>query len=151
LFGPTLSWSDLIVMAGDVAVQLATGFHVHFCGGRTDAEQDAGASDFLRPRVTGAFTDSLEQLKDAARVMGLSQREFAALNGLGYVLGGPHDTCHGLFCRRDGHMDGQNQLDNQFFVTLLVESWEEFTDPATGRQLYRAVGSDRSPLPLDSF
>ena len=43
-FGPALSWSDLIVLAGTVALQAAfppsSSILLSFCGGRTDAEAD---------------------------------------------------------------------------------------------------------------
>ena len=53
-------------------------------------------------RITGNFSsDSLVRLKDYISVMGLSQREFAALLGAGHVLGDGHD-CAGLYCRYRG-------------------------------------------------
>jgi hypothetical protein len=142
-FGSSLSWSDLIVLAGATALEAASGVQVPFCGGRTDAESDAGASDLLEPRITGAFTDSLEQLKESARLMGLSQRQLALLNAAGYALGDPGAGCTGLFCRRDLHQDGGPGLNNRFFLTLLNETWEEHLDAGSGRQVYRAIGSDR--------
>ena len=42
-FGQALSWSDLIVLAGTVALQAAfppSSSRLSFCGGRTDAEED---------------------------------------------------------------------------------------------------------------
>ena len=51
------------------------------------------------PRITGNFSsDSLVRLKDYINVMGLNQRQFAALLGGGHVIGDDQD-CAGLYCR----------------------------------------------------
>jgi hypothetical protein len=107
------------------------------------------ASDLLQPKITGAFTDSLEQLKEAARLKGLTQREFALLNAVGYVLGDPAVGCTGLFCSRDVAMESEPGLNNRFFITLLTETWVEHSDPGTGWKGYKAQGSGRRMLATD--
>ena len=50
-FGATLSWADLIILAGNTALELAGNISLPFCTvGRVDAE-DGGGWQFLYPRV----------------------------------------------------------------------------------------------------
>ena len=50
-FGPELSWSDLIILAGTTALELAANIEIPFCTvGRADAEDGEGWK-FLKPRV----------------------------------------------------------------------------------------------------
>ena len=154
------SWADLIVLAGTVVLEHWTkspSGHFGFCGGRTDALEDGGASKYLQPRLTS--NSSQLQLEDAIELMGLTPTEFAVLNAAGYSLG---DTdCIGIFCQRQkkgknsgdsGIIKTQNLLAesemselgentgkaaNEFFVTLLEQnSWK-----SVGEGLFEAEDS----------
>ena len=153
------SWADLIVLAGTVVLEHWTkspAGHFGFCGGRTDAVEDGGASKYLQPRLTS--NSSILQLEDAIELMGLTPTEFVVLNAAGYSLG---DTdCIGIFCQRQkkgnnsgdssGIIKTQNLLAesemselgekkgkaNEFFVTLLEETWQ-----SVGDGLFEAEGS----------
>merc|ERR1711872_160929 len=150
VFGEGLSWADLIILAGNTVMEHASDTIIPFCPKRTDAQEDAGASDFLMPKVTGDFNDTIEDVKEAARLMGLTQAEFAALNAAGYAIGDRYCTHKGLFCRRDTGENEPDQLDNRFFTTLLTNSWEEYTLPGcSGDKVYKAVGSDRIMFATD--
>ena len=133
-----LSWADLIILGGTVALEQWTRSppgSFGFCGGRTDAWEDGGASKLLQPRLTS--NSSLLQLEDAIELMGLTPTEFAVLNAAGYSLG---DTdCIGIFCQRQkgGKRTGmKGKAVNEFFVTLLEESWQ-----SVGDGLFEAEGS----------
>ena len=133
-----LSWADLIILGGTVALEQWTGSppgHFGFCGGRTDALEDDGASKLLQPRLTS--NSSHLQLEDAIELMGLTPTEFAVLNAAGYSLG---DTdCVGIFCKRQKGKEGSGgngKAVNEFFVTLLEESWKSI-----GNGLFEAEGS----------
>jgi catalase-peroxidase len=91
---PNASYADLIVLAGQTALEAAGLPAVDFCGGRVDAE-DAGGSNVLAPRVyaTGYLT-----ITDDWAVKGLSTREGVAL--------------------RAAPKPGSQTLSNQFFVDL---------------------------------
>ena len=62
-FGDVLSWADLIVLAGTVALEGAIGNGpIPFCGGRTDAAVADGGSDDLEPRVIGLADEPLVKI-----------------------------------------------------------------------------------------
>jgi len=55
---PTLSWADLIVLAGHTAIEHAGGFAMDFCGGRTDAPDGSGSENLVPlnwPNKTAQF------------------------------------------------------------------------------------------------
>ena len=74
----------------------------------------------------------MELLKDYISVMGLSNRQFAALLGAGYSLG-QADHCDGLFCRRNSFSQFPTKpsrlLSNVFFTDLLSHQWHQVITP----------------------
>ena len=48
--GKHLSWADLIILAGNVAISKRTGRTMDFCPGRTDVLKEDGGPDFFRPK-----------------------------------------------------------------------------------------------------
>ena len=80
-----LKQADLITLAGNVAIEAAGGPKIRFCGGRTDAVEGSGSA-YLKPSITGNFSESIDQLKRSFQLMGLSSREWVALMG-GHTLG----------------------------------------------------------------
>ena len=72
-------------------------------------------------------------LKDYIAVMGLTQRQFAALLGAGYSLGDT-ENCAGLFCNRNSFYSKFSSpslssvpasLSNVFFIDVLGNDWKE--------------------------
>lgn len=151
-YGSSLSWADLIVLAGTTALEDA-GRHarltVPFQGGRSDAVEGEGlpTPDFLESRLTGGEPDdTVDEMRDAMTVLGLSNSEVVALVGGGHSLGRMHFD-------RTGFLDGSwttqpLKLDNEYFKNLLDLNWTEITgadaehieysaqEPETGKTLY---------------
>ena len=137
------SVADVIVLAGNVGIEQASGASVPFTPGRGDAAQDqtdVDSFDVLEPFSDGFrnyhnndFAVNAEQmLLDRAQLLGLTAPEMTVLVGGMRALGISADG-HGVFTETPG------KLTNDWFVTLLdmgVE-WKP-----TGRNSYQA--SDRS-------
>jgi len=117
------SVADVIVLAGNVGVEQASGLSVPFTPGRGDAKQeqtDVESFSVLEPKADGfrnylqqEFTVSPEELLlDKAHMLGLTAPEMTVLIGGMRALGISHDG-HGVFADTNG------KLTNDFFVTLL--------------------------------
>jgi len=126
-----LSWADLIVLAGSIAVEHLAGVRVDFCGGRTDASDGTAADYYLKPRVTGHFSDTLLELRDSIAVMGLTNSEYVALTARPVDLD---------YWKRSGF--GNNpfnaeNISNSFFVALSSDQFEEHVIPTSGERVYQ--------------
>ena len=137
------SIADVIVLAGNVGIEQASGIEVSFTPGRGDATQeqtDVESFGVLEPFSDGFrnyhnkdFTvNSENMLLDKAQLLGLTATEMTVLVGGMRSLGISADG-HGVFTDEPG------KLSNDFFVNLLDMNvkWE-----ATGRNTYE--GTDRS-------
>lgn len=117
------SVADVIVLAGNVGIEQASGLSVPFTPGRGDATQkDTDVESFavLEPEADG-FRNYLredfsvspeEMLLDKAHLLGLTAPEMTVLVGGMRSLGISSDG-HGVFT------DNPDQLSNDFFTTLL--------------------------------
>ena len=140
------SIADVIVLAGNVGIEQASGVKVPFTPGRGDATQaqtDIESFEVLEPVADGFrnfqktdFTVSPEEmLLDKAQLLGLTAPEMTVLVG-GMRALGISENNHGVFTETPG------KLTNDFFVILLdmgVE-WKptgsssyEARDRATGK------------------
>ena len=160
--GKQVSLADLIVLAGNAAVEAAANaagqpVEVPFTAGRTDASQeqtDVESFEPLEPQADGFrnyrrknFSVAPEEmLLDKAQLLTLSAPEMTVLVGglrvLGANVGG---SKHGVFTQRPG------QLTNDFFVNLVDMStaWKptgansyEGTDRKTGKAKWTATRVD---------
>ena len=116
------SLADVIVLAGGVGIEMASGASVPFAPGRGDASEaqtDADSFAVLEPAADGfrnfqrtSFAVSPEEmLLDKAQLLGLTAAEMTVLVGGLRALGISADG-HGVWS------DGQT-LSNQWFVSLL--------------------------------
>lgn len=111
-YGATLSWVDLIILAGNVTVQQTLpksfGKEMKFCPGRADASEGDGGPNYKHPKVGHAYEDlSIEALHDAICISGLTLRKFTVLYGGGYVIG-DSENCNGLYCIRNSFVKEMN-------------------------------------------
>ena len=150
------SIADVIVLAGNVGIEKASGAEVPFTPGRGDASADLTDEDsfaVLEP-VSDAFRNyhqsginmpSEELMLDKAQLLGLTAPEMTVLVGGMRTLGVSADG-HGVFT------DDINTLSNDFFDTLLDMSVEwkpngtgnsyEATDRVSGEKVRTASRSD---------
>jgi len=149
------SVADVIVLAGNVGIEQASGASVPFTPGRGDATQeqtDVESFAVLEPFADGfrnyqkrEFTVSPEQMMlDKAQLLGLTAPEMTVLVGGMRALGISADG-HGVFT------DTPGKLTNDFFVNLLDMSVEwkpngsnsyEATDRSTGEKVRTATRVD---------
>lgn len=149
------SVADVIVLAGNVGIEQASGASVQFTPGRGDATQeqtDVESFAVLEPFADGfrnyqktEFTVSPEQMMlDKAQLLGLTAPEMTVLVGGMRALGISADG-HGVFTDKPG------KLTNIFFVNLLDMSVEwkptgsnryEATDRSTGEKVRTATRVD---------
>ena len=150
------SIADVIVLAGNVGIEKASGTEVPFTPGRGDAsaEQTDEESFAVLEPVSDAFRNyhqsginmpSEEFMLDKAQLLGLTAPEMTVLVGGMRSLGISADG-HGVFT------DDINNLSNDFFDTLLDMSVEwkpngtgnsyEATDRVSGEKVRTASRSD---------
>ena len=117
------SIADVIVLAGNIAVEKASGLEVPFTKGRGDATQeqtDVESFDVLEPvadgfrNYLGSQSDipSEEMMLDKSHLLGLTAPEMTVLLG-GMRSLGVSNNDYGIFT------DNPNQLTNDYFTTLL--------------------------------
>ena len=138
--------SDLIILAGNVALQRRGAGEIKMCKVRRSADAEEpippakplGKDDthsWLKPTVGkgqvgkdkkqkeigNAFHHlSSEEMLEAIRLSGLSQAEYTALYGAGYVVGDT-DECNGIYCQRISFVNSTTtttkSLSNQFLLS----------------------------------
>ena len=117
------SIADIIVLAGNIGIEKATGKSLEFIPGRGDATQektDVASFEVLEPVVDGFRNfqkqdygvSPEEMLLDKAQIMGLTAPEMTVLIGGMRSLGISSNGC-GIFTEPSG------KLTNDFFVKLL--------------------------------
>jgi catalase-peroxidase len=149
------SIADVIVLAGNVGIEQASGAEVPFTAGRGDASEeqtDTESFEALEPiadgfrnfQKEGSSVPAEEMLLDKAQLLGLTAPEMTVLVGGMRSLGVSSDN-HGVFTETPG------KLSNDFFVNLLDMGVEwhptgnnsyEATDRTTGEKVRTATRVD---------
>ena len=140
---PAVSWADLIVAAGTVALEDAGVLTLPFCAGRTDA--DAPSAIAMRPGPTFAARGA--EVRAYLAATGLTLREWVALAAR------PRSRVMMGAAGYAGTWAASSplRLSNAYFRALLGEQWEAYADDFT-RPQFRAVGKPTvvmTPLDLD--
>lgn len=131
--GKKVSLADLIVLAGDAAVEKASGASIPFIPGRTDATEeqtDVESFSHLEPHVDGfrnygkgtSRVRTEQFLVDKAHLLKLTAPQMTVLVGGLRSLNANYDASpHGVFTKRPG------QLSNDFFINLLdtTTAWKK--------------------------
>ena len=151
-----VSVADIIVLAGNVAIEKASGLEVPFTPGRGDATQDntdvesfavlePQSDGFKNFHKAGLNVNSEEIMLDKAQLLGLTAPEMTVLVG-GLRSLGISSSGYGLFAENVG------ELSNDYFRTLLDMSvqWRpngtgnsyEATDRITGEKVRTASRTD---------
>eukprot|EP00808_Paulinella_micropora_P021450 g26999.t1 len=148
-----VSYADLIVLAGTTALEEAGALPMPFCPGRTDATEGSASRlvAWTAQQLDGHSTD-VYHFKESILLLGLSLQEGVALIGGGHALGKKHLQRSGF----DGAWtDTPTKLNNQFFVNLFEEEWEEVAIQRWGHSTKIQMMSKSKPhlsvLPSDYF
>jgi catalase (peroxidase I) len=140
-FGVGLSWADLIIISGTVALEDMGGPQITFCPGRSDvnASEAQVGSKYLDPTIyLNPENATAADVKKSMNIMGFTAREMTVLNGGGHAVGKAHASKSGF---EGPWTQTRTQLSNVFFTTLMDNKWIEtkspmnrtqFTDEATG-------------------
>lgn len=136
-FESTVSWADLIVLAAQVALEQgaaaatvddsSSSFRLSFCPGRSDAVTGDTGSRFLSPPLNYSVS-SVNEWQQRAAIMGLTPRQWVALNGR---LRSPGQLGR-LGYMSQTYTSRPNELSNAYFVALANHDWQPFKVPNTG-------------------
>jgi catalase-peroxidase len=126
---PTLSIADLIVLAGQVALQQGGSGAIRFVGGRVDA-LDGANIEKLAPRTN--YKSPLAFVRDDAKVRGLTADEYVALAGR------PRSLVQQKRLGYSGTFTDQiDTVSNTFFKVLVENTWVK-----SGTRQYKAEGKE---------
>ncbi|RMX70141.1 hypothetical protein DD238_000268 [Peronospora effusa] len=126
---PALSMADLIVLAGQVALEDVGNVTIDFLGGRTDAENGNG-TEILAPREY--YNTTLIAVRDSIKILGVSPYEAVALAGR------PRSVIQQKMLGYSGSYSNDSlMLSNKYFQVLLNETWTQMSEKE-----YKAEGKD---------
>ncbi|ETL82749.1 hypothetical protein L917_17138, partial [Phytophthora nicotianae] len=132
----TLSTADLIVLAGQVALEDAGKVKIDFLGGRTDAQNGDG-DDILAPREY--YNSSVTAVRDNIKILGVSPEEAVALAAR------PRSAAQQKALGFSGsYSNSSATLSNEYFKVLLNETWT-----AVSKKEFKAGDKDIYMLDTD--
>lgn len=116
---PTLTYADLIVLAGTVALEDAAHVEIPFCPGRSDADESSVyPKGVLIPGFN--YSDVSLPLDWMSRVRGLTPEELVAVYGRSRSPSQMQRMDYLPLSWRKGPLD---VLDNEYFNVLVSETW----------------------------
>lgn len=139
-FRTNITWADLIVLAGNTALEIASGRTIPFQGGRSDAI-DASGWKLIQPN--GNYSANFDQIRAQARLIGLTDREIVALSGR---IRSPNLLTAGGFA--SVYKSDISKLDNSYFTALLDNTYKPFINSYNNTQ-YQSVNGQYFLTPSD--
>jgi len=122
-FGNALSWGDLIVLAGSVAIEEMGGPQMDFCGGRVDAYEGYSIEELnVNMIYVNAGNTSAADVREKFGKMDMNDQETVALIGGGHAFG----RCHASRSGFDGAWTSRpDEFSNEYFLFLTEQQYEE--------------------------
>jgi len=120
-YGLVLSWGDLIVLAGNTAIEQMDGPEMDFCGGRVDAYEGYSLEELDVSMIyVNAGDTSADDVRSKFDQMDMNDRETVALIGGGHAFG----RCHAHISGFDGAWTpNPSKFDNVYFNFLLTQTY----------------------------
>jgi len=130
-YGVSLSWGDLIVLSGNVAIHMMDGPAIPFCGGRSSSTngEESEKLDNTEIYLPGDTFDP-EKVRKSFAIMDMNDQETVALIGGGHAFGRMHVNTSGF---SGPWTDTPVRFSNQYFVLLRDHfgNYSEFIVPRT--------------------
>jgi len=121
-FGNALSWGDLIVLAGSVALEELGGPHMDFCGGRVDAYEGYSIEELnVNMIYVNAGNTSAEDVREKFTKMDMNDQETIALIGGGHAIGRCHASRSGF---SGAWTSNPSEFSNEYFHFLTQLDYE---------------------------
>merc|ERR1719193_2438632 len=122
-YGNALSWGDLIVLAGSVAIEEMGGPEMDFCGGRVDAYEGYSIEELDTSMIyVNAGNTSAADVREKFQKMDMNDQETVALIGGGHAFG----KCHAARSGFDGAWTANpSEFSNEYFRFLTELDYEE--------------------------
>jgi len=122
-YGNALSWGDLIVLAGSVAIEEMGGPEMDFCGGRVDAYEGYSIEELDVSMIyVNAGATSADDVREKFEKMDMNDQETVALIGGGHAFG----RCHASRSGFDGAWTSNPSLfSNEYFRFITELDYEE--------------------------
>jgi len=122
-YGNALSWGDLIVLAGSVAIEEMGGPEMDFCGGRVDVYEGYSIEELDVTMIyVNAGATSADDVREKFEKMDMNDQETVALIGGGHAFG----RCHASRSGFDGAWTSNPSLfSNEYFRFLTELDYEE--------------------------
>lgn len=140
-----LTWADLIVLSGDVAIEQMNGPQLAFCGGRPD-EADGSRSHGLDTSMiyVDAGSANAAEIRTAFGNMGMNDQETIALIAGGHTYG----RCHlGRSGFEGAWTHTPNTWSNGYVENLLGKTWER-VENTNGNPQFRVQDASEADADL---
>jgi len=122
-YGNALSWGDLIVLAGSVAIEEMGGPKMDFCGGRVDAYEGYSIEELDTSMIyVNAGNTSADDVREKFQKMDMNDQETVALIGGGHAFG----KCHAARSGFEGAWTSNpSEFSNEYFLFLTELDYEQ--------------------------